>query len=409
MLVDPQTHSLKARLRRVERVRKLRAVALIAPLFLFLLITFVIPIGSMMGLSIENPEVASVLPRTTDAIVDWDGIGIPDEDILAAFMADLSDGREARTLGRAAKRLNYEISGFRSLLLKTARKLPAAPSESRAAALIDIDERWAEPIYWAAIKRASPAYTDSYLLAALDRTRNLEGEITLAPENQRMYVDVIGRTFWISLVVMLVCLVLGFPLAYLLASLPTSRSNLLLILVLLPFWTSLLVRTTAWVVLLQSQGVVNDLAVFIGLWSERVQLIHNRTGVYIAMVHILLPFMVLPIYSVMKGISPTHMKAAASLGAGPVRAFLKIYLPQTTPGVGAGCLLVFILSLGYYITPALVGGPKDQMLSYFIAFFTNETLNWGMAAALSVILLALALALFGVYNRLVGIDRLRMN
>ncbi|MCZ6720865.1 MAG: ABC transporter permease, partial [Proteobacteria bacterium] len=141
----------------------------------------------------------------------------------------------------------------------------------------------------------------------------------------------------------------------------------------------------------------------------RVQLIHNRTGVYIAMVHILLPFMVLPIYSVMKGISPTHMKAAASLGAGPVRAFLKIYLPQTTPGVGAGCLLVFILSLGYYITPALVGGPKDQMLSYFIAFFTNETLNWGMAAALSVILLALALALFGVYNRLVGIDRLRMN
>ncbi len=409
MLADPQTHSLKARLRRVERVRKLRAVALIAPLFLFLLITFVIPIGSMMGLSIENPEVASVLPRTTEAIVDWDGIGIPDEDILAAFMADLSDGREARTLGRAAKRLNYEISGFRSLLLKTARKLPAAPSESRAAALIDIDERWAEPIYWAAIKRASPAYTDSYLLAALDRTRNLEGEITLTPENQRMYVDVIGRTFWISLVVMLVCLVLGFPLAYLLASLPTSRSNLLLILVLLPFWTSLLVRTTAWVVLLQSQGVVNDLAVFIGLWSERVQLIHNRTGVYIAMVHILLPFMVLPIYSVMKGISPTHMKAAASLGAGPVRAFLKIYLPQTTPGVGAGCLLVFILSLGYYITPALVGGPKDQMLSYFIAFFTNETLNWGMAAALSVILLALALALFGVYNRLVGIDRLRMN
>ena len=409
MLADPQTHSLKARLRRVERVRKLKAVALITPLFLFLLITFVIPIGSMMGLSVENPEVASVLPRTADAIVDWDGIGIPDEDVLAAFMADLNDGREARTLGRAAKRLNYEISGFRSLLLKTARKLPAAPIESRAALLIDIDERWAEPIYWAAIKRASPAYTDSYLLAALDRTRNLEDEITLVPENQRMYVDVIGRTFWISLVVMLVCLVLGFPLAYLLASLPTSRSNLLLILVLLPFWTSLLVRTTAWVVLLQSQGVVNDLAVFIGLWSERVQLIHNRTGVYIAMVHILLPFMVLPIYSVMKGISPTHMKAAASLGAGPVRAFLKVYLPQTTPGVGAGCLLVFILSLGYYITPALVGGPKDQMLSYFIAFFTNETLNWGMAAALSVILLALALALFGVYNRLVGIDRLRMN
>ncbi len=409
MLADPQTHSLKARLRRVERVRKLKAVALITPLFLFLLITFVIPIGSMMGLSIENPEVASVLPRTADAIVDWDGIGIPDEDVLAAFMADLSDGREARTLGRAAKRLNYEISGFRSLLLKTARKLPAAPILSRAAALIDIDERWAEPIYWAAIKRASPAYTDSYLLAALDRTRNLEGEITLTPENQRMYVDVIGRTFWISLVVMLVCLVLGFPLAYLLASLPTSRSNLLLILVLLPFWTSLLVRTTAWVVLLQSQGVVNDLAMFIGLWSERVQLIHNRTGVYIAMVHILLPFMVLPIYSVMKGISPTHMRAAASLGAGPVRAFLKIYLPQTTPGVGAGCLLVFILSLGYYITPALVGGPKDQMLSYFIAFFTNEMLNWGMAAALSVILLALALALFGVYSRLVGIDRLRMN
>ena len=178
---------------------------------------------------------------------------------------------------------------------------------------------------------------------------------------------------------------------------------------LLPFWTSLLVRTGAWVVLLQREGVVNDVLIALGLISEPLQLVYNRFGVYVAMTHILLPFMVLPLYSVMRGIPPQYMRAAASLGARPLRAFLRVYLPQTVPGIGAGCLLVFILAIGYYITPALIGGINDQMVSYFVAFFTNQTVNWGMASALGTVLLIVTLLLFALYARLVGIDRLRLN
>jgi putative spermidine/putrescine transport system permease protein len=216
------------------------------------------------------------------------------------------------------------------------------------------------------------------------------------------------RTFWMSFVVTVVCLALGFPIAYLLANLPVRISNLLMILVLLPFWTSLLVRTAAWVVVLQREGPVNELLQWIGLIDEPLQLVFNRTGVYIAMSHILLPFMILPLYSVMKSIPPVYVRAAASLGANPVVAFLRVYLPQTVPGIGAGCLLVFILAMGYYITPALVGGPKDQMASYFIAFFTNNTINWGMASALGAVLLTATLLLYAVYSRLLGMDKVRL-
>lgn len=196
--------------------------------------------------------------------------------------------------------------------------------------------------------------------------------------------------------------------AYLLANLPIRTSNLLLILVLMPFWTSLLVRTTAWVVLLQNNGVINDALLSLGLINERMQLIFNRGGTVVAMTHIQLPFTILPIYSVMKTISATHLRAARSLGAGPFYAFWRIYFPQTLPGIGAGCLLTFILSLGYYITPALVGGPLDQMISYFVALYTNRELNWGMASALGAILLVATLALYGVYNRLLGIDKVKL-
>ncbi len=401
---------LKVKLRRAERMRKIRAVALIAPLFVFLMVTFIVPILSMLFLSVTNPEVPAVLPRTATAIQDWDGAGLPDETLLAAFVADMREATQTRTIGKAGKRLNYDISGFRSLMRKTGRQLPPpeTPPSELLDELIEIDKRWGQTEYWGAIKKAAPSHTTFYLLAALDRTFDVKGNIIHAPPEVSIYIVVLGRTFWISFIVTAVCFLLGYPIAYLLATLPTRTSNLLMILVLLPFWTSLLVRTTAWVILLQTQGVVNDAAVAVGLWSERIQLIHNRTGVYVAMIHILLPFMVLPLYSVMKGISFTHMRAAASLGANPLRSFLKVYVPQTMPGIGAGVLLVFILSLGYYITPALVGGPKDQMLSYFVAFHTNQTLNWGMAAALSVVLLFCVAIFFGIYNRLAGIEKMKL-
>jgi putative spermidine/putrescine transport system permease protein len=374
-------------------------------------VVFVVPIAALLALSVDNPEVALVLPRTAAAIQDWDAEALPGPELVAVFTEEVRQAYADKTVAKAGKRLNYDLSGFRSLLIKTGRDVkPVADVEPSAHIdmLIAIDERWGDIQYWRAIKKAAAPYTLFYLLAAVDRKIDVFGSIQPADPEEAIYVDVLIRTFWISLVVTLACLALGYPIAYLLATLPTRIANLLLILVLLPFWTSLLVRTTAWTILLQDHGVVNDLGRFLGLWSEPLTLVHNRVGVYVAMTHILLPFMVLPMYSVMKGIDPHQTRAAVSLGAPPAIAFLRVYLPQSVPGIGAGCLLVFILSLGYYITPALVGGPKDQMLSYFIAFFTNQTLNWGLAAALSVVLLTLVMVMFGVYHRLVGVDKMKL-
>jgi putative spermidine/putrescine transport system permease protein len=401
---------LKVQLRRVERMHKAKALMLISPLLVFLLLVFGVPVLLLLTLSVRNPEFSSVMPKTAQAIMAWDGKSLPSSETVSHFMAELREAREMQTVGKIAKRLNYNISGFRSLLLATARDLPeqSIPASQALARLIGIDERWGRTEYWIAVKQASLPMTDFYLLAAFDLERDARGNVAKVASERAVYLDVLFRTFWIGLVVTVITLVLGYPLAYLLATLPTRASNLLMLLVLIPFYTSLLVRTTAWLVLLQREGLVNDALIALGLTNHRIQFVHNRFGVYVAMVHVLLPFMVLPIYSVMKGISPQYMRAALSLGAGPVLAFREVYLPQTFPGIAAGCLLVFILSLGYYITPALVGGPQDQMVSYYISYFTNQTINWGMSAALSAVLLLAVLILFVAYNRLVGLDSIRL-
>ena len=218
------------------------------------------------------------------------------------------------------------------------------------------------------------------------------------------------RTFLLSGLITLLCLVLGFPVAHLLATLPLRWSNLLMILVLLPFWTSLLVRTSAWIVLLQSQGVINNSLVAAGLIPDggRIPMIYNQTGTIVAMTHVLLPFTILPLYSVMRPIPPAYVRAARSLGATSWTAFRRIYLPQTLPGIGAGAMLVFILAVGYYITPALVGGASGQLISNLIAFHMTDSLNWSLAAALATILLAAVLLLYWLYDRLVGIDNLKL-
>ncbi|MFP6744947.1 MAG: ABC transporter permease [Alphaproteobacteria bacterium] len=404
---------LKLKLARAERMRKLGAFALVCPMLIFLVVTFIAPIFSMLSLSVQNDVVPDALPETAALIQHWDGTGLPSPAIFRAFSIELAVAKKQKIHGKIGKRLNYEISGFRSLVKKTARKIP--PPETSDADIIDafiaVDPRWGKTEYWNTIKRASPQFTAMYLLTAIDKRMDAQGNIIQAPKEVTIYVQMLIQTIVMSAIVTLICLVLGFPISFLIATLPTRQSNIMLMLVLLPFWTSLLVRTTAWVVLLQTEGLVNDLAVLLGFWESdaRVQLIHNRLGVYIAMVHILLPFMVLPIFAVMKGIPPSHYRAALSLGAHPVRSFIIVYLPQTIPGIGAGVLLVFIISLGYYITPALVGGPKDQMLSFFIALNTNVTVNWGLAAALSVVLLSVVAVFFAMYNRLVGVDNLKLN
>ena len=400
--------SLARQLAAAERSKKWRAFLLTAPLLLFLLLTFLGPIGALLSRSVVDTEFAAALPNVSREIRRWDGHALPDEATFAALIADVRAARAADTLAPAATRLNYDVSGFRSLLFSTGRRLPDQLQGSARDTLTEIDPKWAEVETWGAIARASGPVTSLFVLAALDLKRTAGGEFIGAPAEEKIFVQVLARTFAIATAVTILCLALAYPLAYVLASLPTRTSNALLVLVLLPFWTSLLVRTSAWIVLLQHEGVINEALLQTGLIESALELLYRRSAVYAAMTHVLLPFMVLPLYAGMRSIPPAHVRAALSLGATPLTAFWRVYAPQTLPAVGAGVLMVFIQALGYYITPALVGGPDDQMLSYFIAFYASKTINWGMAAALSVALLAATVALYWVYDRLVGIDRIRM-
>jgi len=400
--------TLAAQLARAERARKLKAALLTAPLLLFLLVTFLGPIGALLTKSFVDTELAATLPRVTQEIGRWDGREAPDEATFAALINDVRAARADGTLAPAATRLNYDVSGFRTLLFSTGRQLPESLDRPARETLIEIDPRWGEAETWGAIARAAGPTTSLFLLAAVDLRRTADGRIVGAPREEAIFVQVLGRTFAIATAVTLLCLLLGYPLAYVLATAPTRTANTLLVLVLLPFWTSLLVRTSAWIVLLQHEGVVNSALLQGGLIEAPLEMLYRRAAVYTAMTHVLLPFMVLPLYAVMKTIPPVHVRAALSLGARPLTAFWRVYAPQTLPGVGAGVLMVFIQALGYYITPALVGGPDDQMLSYFVAFYASKTINWGMAASLSLSLLAATVALYTVYDRLVGVDKIRM-
>ena len=400
--------ALKARLRRVERARMLKAVALVLPLFAFIMVSFVIPIGVMLFQSVYDPDISRLMPRTSAEIKRWDGRELPDEATFAALVADLAEAQKAKKAALIGRRLNYELPGMRSEIVKSARFAIELETGPYKEALIAEAPLWSDRAAWAVVKRASQRYTPFYYVSAVDLEYDADDRIVPVSEDEAVYKAVFARTLYISLLVTFLTLVMGYPAAYLMATLPARTGNLLLILVLLPFWTSLLVRTTAWVVLLQTHGPINDVLMATGLVSERLQLIFTRFGTIAAMTHIQLPFTLLPIYSVMKGISPSHMRAARSLGASSFYAFIRVYLPQTMPGVAAGCLLTFILCLGYYITPALVGGPTDQLVSTYIALFTNSTVNWGMGSALGAMLLVMTLLLYFVYNRLIGIDRLRL-
>lgn len=395
---------LRRQLARAERRRQLRAFALTLPLLVFLLATFLIPIAALLKRAIENPEVANALPRTVVSLDGWDRKDTPPPDAYAAVLKDLAALPDSADAGALARRLNSEIAGGRSLVMGTYKALPlegVATASDAKSKLIALDERWGEPPYWQAIAKNGARWTPDYLLASLDLKRDANGSVERMPEDQRVYGRILARTFGISAVVTLWCLLLGYPLAYWLSILPTRKANVLMILVLVPFWTSILVRVAAWIVLLQSGGLVNGALLGLGVIDKPLQLLFNRTGVIIAMVHILLPFMILPLYSVMKSVPPTYLRAAVSLGSAPLAAFFRVYVPQTYPGIGAGALLVFILSIGYYVTPALLGGADDQMLSYYVAQYTNVNVNWGMASALGALLLAATLVLYGVYRRVV--------
>lgn len=402
---------LKRSLARALRREKLRALMLIAPLLLFIVIAFIAPIADMLFRSVENNIVADTLPRTVVELRDWDPITgeLPGDNAFAALAEDFKVAVEAKEHTKLGSRLNYESPGIASLFRKTGRQIKRFDDAPIKQQFLDVDDRWGNVSVWATIKQFSSKYTDGYFLAAVDRERTEDG-IVEKPEDQQIYLFLFGRTFFLSVVITLSCILLGYPIAYILANLPLRTSNLLMILVLLPFWTSLLVRTSAWKVLLQQQGVINDFLVFIGLLGDdgRLAMINNQTGTIIAMTHILLPFMILPLYSVMKTVSPTYVRAAKSLGANDWTAFWRVYFPNTVPGIGAGSILVFILSIGYYITPELVGGTSGIFISNRIAYHISSSLNWGLAASLGVILLAVVILFYWLYDKIVGIDNVKL-
>ncbi|WP_136442985.1 ABC transporter permease [Pacificoceanicola onchidii] len=525
---------LKRSLARALRRQKMRALMLIAPLLIFVLVTFILPIADMLWRSVENQIVTNTMPRTVVALADYDGASgeLPGEATFEAAYYDLYIAAERKLHTRLGSRLNYEQTGASSLFRKSGRGLddigevymdqfedldknwdeaepwaelmgdpawleaqgkwqkgqtqptfkasgaikellprtaeqyalfaefqqvdkdksplreepwsavhtalyqdlaeadvsgytgPQADLLKAADALVaspdfetvtfkagfeEIDEDWMDPEIWVTIQTYSPELTNGYFLNAVDMQKSPDGA-EFRDERERIYGLLFKRTIFMSMVITISCILLAYPVSYLLSNLPARSANLLMILVLLPFWTSLLVRTSAWKVMLQQQGVINDILVWIGMVADdsRLTMINNQFGTIVAMTHILLPFMILPMYSVMSTIPPSYTRAAKSLGATNWTTFWRVYFPQSVPGIGAGSILVFILSIGYYITPEIVGGTTGTFISNRIAYHISSSLNWGLAAALGTILLAVVLLLYWAYDRIVGIDNVKL-
>ncbi|KDB01927.1 polyamine ABC transporter substrate-binding protein [Defluviimonas sp. 20V17] len=397
---------MKVSLRKAEAKKRRTAFMLTLPLLAFITVMFLVPLLGMVWLSVANTAVRDYMPKTVSALATWDGKELPPEKAYAAVGEDLTAAFKARTFGRVAKRLNEEMPGVMGVINKTSfrsNKLKTPPASWKDE-LIKIDPKWGQMPIWNLLKRQSSMFTADYYLAAIDMQVSPTGHIERVPSYERIYIKLFIRTAWMSALVTVLTLVLGYPLAYWISRMPASRANLMMIAVLLPFWTSLLVRITAWIVLLQSHGVVNSLLVESGMVAEnaRPQLINNALGTVIVMTQVLLPFMVLPLYSVMRSIPDSYMRAAVSMGAHPWRAFWRVFAPLTVSGVGAGVLLVFILSIGYYITPELVGGQNGQFISNRIAYNVQQSLNWGLAAALGTILTVVTLILFLIYGMITG-------
>ena len=404
---------LEVSLKKAEKRNKIKAFLLVAPLLLFLLITYIFPIGEMFTRSIDDRMITNMLPKTFASMEKWDGKELPPEEVYRSFYEDYKILAEKKEHGKLGQRLNKEKNGFNSILKRLFRKVKRNQIDETVSIKEQINKihrNFTKVEYWQAIKRTAPPYTINKYLKGMDMYLDEDGNVAQVSEDRRIHRILWLRTLEIALFVTIFCFLMGYPIAHLLATLPMKYSNLLMICVLLPFWTSLLVRTASWMILLQQQGLVNDFFVMIGLVADnnRPEMMYNKVGTYVAMTQILLPFMVLPLYSVMKTISPSLMRAGKSLGGTPFVAFWKIYFPLTIPGIGAGCLLVFILAIGYYITPALVGGASGTLISNQIAFHMKQTLDWSFASAMGLMLLTGVLVIYWIYNKLVGVDNIKL-
>ena len=397
--------------RRGLRRKRWISLLLAFPVLAFIVLIFAAPITSMLYRSVYNPVLAELIPQTLEQLEAWGDSPLPPDAAYAALAGELKVLAVNRQAGQLAAAVNRAWPGASSLINSTARKMRTIDADTLAREgtlhLRSADARWQDPGLWRAIRAVGSIYTLDHYLTALDLERNESGAIQQR-DSARIYLQLYGKSLEIALTITALCLLLGYPLAYYLAHAPRRIAGALMVLVLLPFWTSFLVRTTAWIALLQTNGVINSTLQALGLTSAPLELLYTRYATVLAMTHVLLPFMILPLYSVMRGIDPSYFRAAVSMGSRPWAAFIRVYLPMTMPGLSAGALLVFIVSVGYYIIPALVGGTDGQMISNIIAFHMQRSNNWGLAAALGALLLALILVLYWLYDRLVGAQHIKL-
>lgn len=388
-----------------------RAAALTLPLVVFIGVALVLPTAWLAVRSVYQPLVADALPETLALLEAWDGRQAPADAVYRSAAGEFQQLLEQRTISSVATRVNRELSGMHSAIIRAARELRGKQPDSWREAMIEAHSAWADAQAWVALRQAGERFTLRHYIHAVDLERNAAGALVLRESGRRIHLPLLGRTFLTSLAVSMICLALGYPLAYFLAHSPPRWAHLALLAILLQFWISMLVRTTSWIVMLQNQGLANNLLVATGLVPNdgRLPLIYNMTGTIISTTHALLPFLILPLYSVMRGIPPQYAKAAASLGANRWQRFAHVYWPQTLPGVAAGTMLVFMLSIGQYVTPTLIGGQSGQFFSNVIDYHMQKTLNWSLAAALNVVLLICALVLFVSYSRLIGLKRLQLS
>jgi putative spermidine/putrescine transport system permease protein len=370
-------------------------LALLAPLVMFLLAFFLVPLGMMVQRSFYDPSGLAILPDTGKALANWTpGHGRPSDEIVAAFASELKAASKRRELARLGNRLADRWPEAGAVLRRTARQVELADNAT-ASVLLGTDPVWASEPPWIALKAVTSPFSVDKYLAAADFKREADGSIT-AEGSSHVNTQVMWRTLWLSAVITLLCLLLGYPLAFYLTKLSPSMAAWAMLVVLIPYWTPVLVRTTGWIALLQNEGLLNKMLFAIGL--PKLNMIFNQTGTFIAMVHVLLPVMVLSLHGVMKAIPPSHMRAAVSLGAHPLLAFATVFVPLTRAGIAAGVTLVFMLCVGFYITPALVGGAKGTFIGNLIGYHMDSSLDWGLASALSTLLLALVLILYFVYT-----------
>lgn len=391
---NPPPRGLAARAGiRIDKARRaLRATLPAMPLLVFLVLFLIVPMASILHAAVSDGEIAGTLPRTTAALQAWSGAGLPDAEVYATLGQELEAAGDRGSLRQVGRRLGYELTRGMNAVLDGRAALSdgfdRADPQAWKARLVQADPAWGQGAVWSIIKRHDGRYSTFYLRWATGFPVKIDADGRPSQEPGYDFRSIYLRTILISLIVTGLTILIGYPVAYVIVTARGRTAAVLLFLILLPFWTSLLVRTMSWIVVLQTNGVLNELLTATGLASSPLSLLYTRLATIVAMVQIQLPFTVLPMISVMRAIPANQVRAARSLGAGPLFAHATIFLPQALPGLAAGGLLTFVLCLGFYLTPALVGGPSDQMVSFFIARFTNEDLNWGLASALSVVLVA---------------------